>query len=225
MTAPLRVGVALPHGVHSGIGLPPWPDLKELAGQLETAGFGAFWVSDHYYTDLGTLGGSAGPGSQLDAMVLLPALAVATRRATLGTLVLAVGFRPPSVLAKAAASLDRLSEGRFELGLGAGWHQPEFIAAGLPYPPAPERLAQLEEAVDLIRSMVAESRATVHGPRFGVDAAPNLPQPAQAALPILLAASGTRALRTVARKADAWNVAWRYSPEAYAAKAAEFEQA
>jgi alkanesulfonate monooxygenase SsuD/methylene tetrahydromethanopterin reductase-like flavin-dependent oxidoreductase (luciferase family) len=158
-------------------------------------------------------------------MVLLPALAVATSRATLGTLVLAVGFRPPAVLAKAAASLDSLSEGRFELGLGAGWNEPEYIAAGLEFPPGPERLLELEEAVVVVRSMLGGNRSTMSGPRFSVKNAPNLPRAKQATLPILVAAAGPRALRTVARVADAWNVAWRYSPESYATKAAEFEQA
>lgn len=225
MTAPLRVGVALPHSLHSGFGLPAWPELRDLAVQLETSGFESLWVSDHYFTDLAVLGGPPGPGSQLDAMVLLPALAVATQRAALGTLVLAVGFRPPSVLAKAAASLDRLSGGRFELGLGTGWNEPEYAAAGLEYPPGSQRLAELEEAVGLIRSMVSEGRSTVPGTRFHVKDAPNYPQPHQTAVPILVAAGGPQALRTAARVADAWNVAWRYSPESYAIKAAEFEQA
>ena len=221
----MRVGVALPHSVHSGIGLPAWPYLEDLAIQLETAGFDALWVSDHYFTDPVVLGGPPGAGSQLDAMVLLPALAVVTRRVTLGTLVLAVGFRPPSVLAKAVASLDRLSGGRFALGLGAGWHRAEYLAAGLEFPPGLDRLAELEEAVTLIRAMVANPRATVKGRRLRGDDAPNLPPAEQAAVPILVAAGGRRALRTVARTADAWNVAWRYSPESYAAKAAEFERA
>ena len=225
MTNRLRVGVALPHSVYSGVGLPTWPRLRDLAVGLETAGFEALWASDHYFTDPLLFGGPPGPGSQLDAMVLLPALAVVTRRVTLGTLVLAVGFRPPSVLAKAAASLDRLSDGRFELGLGAGWHETEYSTAGVRFPPAGERLAQLEEAVVVVRSMVADGRSTVNGERFHVDNAPNLPAAVDGNVPILVAASGPRALRAVARTADAWNIAWRYSPEAYAAKATEFEAA
>lgn len=225
MIAPLRVGVALPHTLQSGIGLPSWSQVRDLAVQLETAGFGSLWVSDHFFTDLERFGGPPGRESQLDAMVLLPALAVATRRVTLGTLVLAVGFRPPSVLAKAAASLDRLSGGRFELGLGAGWNEPEFVAAGLEFPKGSERLAGLEEAIVLIRSMLSDGRSTVDGPRFHVENAPNLPPADQAALPILVAAGGPQALRTVARVADAWNVAWRFSPNSYATKAAEFERA
>lgn len=221
----MRVGVALPHGVHSGIGLPSWPHLRDLAVRLEMAGFDALWVSDHYFLDLQLLGGPPGTGSQLDAMVVLPALAEATHRVTLGTLVLAVGFRPPAVLAKAVASLDRLSSGRFVLGLGAGWHQEEFASAGLEFAVLEDRLADLEDAVMLIREMTSHERATLAGRRFWVEDAPNLPQPAQAAVPILLAGDGPRALRTVARSADVWNVSGPYSPARYASEKAEFERA
>jgi alkanesulfonate monooxygenase SsuD/methylene tetrahydromethanopterin reductase-like flavin-dependent oxidoreductase (luciferase family) len=182
-------------------------------------------MSDHYFTDLARFGGPPGPGGQLDAMVTLPALAAVTRRVTLGTLVLAIGFRPPSVLAKAVASLDRLSEGRFELGLGAGWHEAEYVAAGLDFPPPGERLEELEEAVAVIRAMVSAGRSSISGRRFVVTDAPNYPQAERAAVPILLAGAGPQALRTVARTGDAWNVAWRYSPETYGARAAEFERA
>lgn len=220
----MQVGVALPHGLHSG-GVPPWPRLRDLAVTLEKVGFDAFWVSDHYFLDLQLLGGPPGTGGQLDAMVVLSALAQATHRATLGTLVLAVGFRPPSVLAKAVASLDRLSAGRFVLGLGAGGHQAEYVAAGLEFPAPQDRLVELEEAVILIREMTSHQRAAVTGQRFRVSGAPNLPQAVQAAVPILVAGGGPQALRTVARSADVWNVSGRYSPERYAGEKAEFERA
>jgi alkanesulfonate monooxygenase SsuD/methylene tetrahydromethanopterin reductase-like flavin-dependent oxidoreductase (luciferase family) len=158
-------------------------------------------------------------------MVLLPALAVATTRVKLGTLVLAVGFRHPSVLAKAAASLDRLSHGRFELGLGTGWHTPEYQAAGLDLPSGGERLAQLEEAIAVIRGMTGTERSSASGPRFPVNDAPNLPQPEQGPVQVLVAAFGPAALRTAARTADAWNVAWRYSPGAYEEVTEGFERA
>lgn len=221
----MRIGVALPHGVHTGQGLFGWPELRDLAVRLETGGFDSLWVSDHYFLDLASFGGPSAIGSQLDAMVLLPALAIATNRARLGTLVLAVGFRPPAVLAKAASSLDRLSGGRFELGLGAGWYEAEYESAGLRFPPLPERLAQVEEAVVLIREMTSHPRATVAGQHFRVDDAPNLPQATQAAVPILLAGEGPRARKIAARLADVWHVSGRYSPQSYAAEVAEFERA
>ncbi len=218
----MRIGVALPHGVNSGIGLPGWSQLRDLAVRLETAGFDALWVSDHFFTDLE---GSSGSGSQLDAMVLLPALAVATHRVTLGTMVLTVGFRPPSVLAKAVASLDRLSAGRFVLGLGAGSREAEYVAAGLDFPEPADRIAELEEAAILIREMTSHPHSTVNGPRFRVTDAPNLPQPARPTIPILMSASGPHGLAASARSADIWNVSGRYSPESYGAEAADFDRA
>lgn len=225
MTQPLRIGVALPHSFRNGVGRASWPELRDLAVELETSGFESLWVSDHYFTDLEHRGGPPGAATQLDAMVLLPALAVVTERVRLGTLVLAVGFRYPSVLAKAAASLDRLSDGRFELGLGAGWHAPEYEAAGLELPSGSERLAQLEEAITIIREMTSDERAVADGPHVQVRHVPNLPRPRQSPLPVLVAAFGVKALRTAARTADAWNVAWRYSPDTYAQMVDGFEKA
>lgn len=221
MTSPLRIGVALPHVVSAVPGEPlRWEPLRDLAVRLEEAGFDSLWVSDHYFVE-----GPAGPRPQLDALVALPALATATARVTLGTLVLAVGFRRPSVLAKAAASLDRLSGGRFVLGLGAGWLEDEYRAAGLPFPHGSERLAELEEAVQLIRAMLTHETADFAGDRFTVRSAPNLPQPVPSDPPILIAAGGPQALRTVARTADVWNVAWRFSPADYAVKMRALEEA
>ena len=182
-------------------------------------------VSDHYVLDLASIGGPPAAGSQLDAMVLLPALAVATNRVRLGTMALSVGFRPPSVLAKAVSSLDRLSNGRFVLGLGAGSDEAEFASAGLRFPPEPERLAQLEEAVVLIREMTSHPRATVAGRHFQVDDAPNLPPATQAPVPILVADHEPGTKKIAARVADIWHVSGGYSPGSYASQAAEFERA
>lgn len=226
MTPPLRVGVALPHSAYAPVGDRfRWAPVRDLAVDLEQAGFDALWASDHFYADFRRSGGPAGTYPQLDALVALPALATVTTRVTLGTLVLAIGFRAPSVVAKAAASLDRLSGGRFELGVGAGWREDEYHAAGLPFPPAGERLTQLEEGIALIREMLRNREATVHGDRFRVDGAPNLPVPVRPDLPILVTAFGPRALRVAARRADRWNVAWRFSPEEYGRVSAQFGRA
>jgi probable F420-dependent oxidoreductase len=225
VTQPLTVGVALPHGFRRDVGRPSWSQISELAVELEESGFDSLWVSDHYFTNLEHVGGPAGPATQLDAMVLLPALGVVTHRVRLGTMVLAVGFRHPAVLAKAVASLDRLSKGRFELGLGTGWHVPEYQAAGLDFPSGRERLVQLEETIAIVRAMTTSERSTATSSRVQVRNAPNLPQPNQRPVPVLVAAFGPAALRTAARSADAWNVAWRYSPETYAEKADAFQRA
>ncbi len=226
MTLPLRVGVALPHNAYAPVGERlTWRSVRDLALQLEKAGFDALWLSDHFYADFESQGGPPGAVPQLEAMVALPALAVATRRVSLGTLVLAIGFRAPSVLAKAAASLDRLSNGRFELGLGTGWRRDEYEAASLPFPTAGERLIQLEDGIALIREMLRRESASFRGARFEVRDAPNLPQAVRKEIPILVAAFGRRALRVAARCADAWNVAWRFDPGQYRRLSTEFDRA
>ena len=221
----MRIGVALPHGVHNGRSLLSWAELEDLAVRLETAGFDSLWVSDHYFLDLASIGVPATVGSQLDAMVLLPALAVATKRVRLGTMVLSVGFRPASVLAKAVSSLDRLSNGRFVLGLGLGSDEAQYESAGLRFPPAPERMEQLEEAVILIREMTSHPRATVAGRHFRIDDAPNLPQATQATVPILVEGHEPGTKKIAARVADIWSLSGSYSPATYAGEAAEFERA
>jgi alkanesulfonate monooxygenase SsuD/methylene tetrahydromethanopterin reductase-like flavin-dependent oxidoreductase (luciferase family) len=158
-------------------------------------------------------------------MVLLPALAAATHRVTLGTMDVAVGFRPPAVLAKAAASLDRLSAGRFVLGLGAGSDEAGYVAAGLDFPAIEDRMADLEEAAILIREMTSQSHATVTGPRFRVQNAPNLPQSTQQPVPILMSAGGPHGLRAAAGSADIWHLSGPFSPHGYAVEAARFDRA
>ncbi len=217
MSRALRVGVALPHSGYSFPGEPlGWERVAEVAAFCEEQGFDAIWASDHFVFDQPPL--VEGTASQLDPLVVLPALATLTNRIRLGTLTLAVGFRPPSVVAKAAASLDRLSGGRLTLGLGAGWMASEYARAGIPFPPAGERLEQLEEAVQLIRAMLAAEVASFQGKHFRVVEAPNRPGPVQDQVPIWVGAHGERALRVVARVADGWNIAWRITPDEYPAQ-------
>ncbi|MDP8959206.1 MAG: LLM class flavin-dependent oxidoreductase [Actinomycetota bacterium] len=222
----MRVGLALPHYDFS---FPPrtlaWESLLEVATWAEGAGFQSGWVSDHYFLDISRYGGPEGPRSCYDPLVTLGGLAPATTSLVLGTLVLAVGFRAPSVVAKAAASLDRLSGGRFELGLGAGWNEPEYRAAGLPYPGPAARLGQLGEAAELVRAMTGADQASFAGRWFRVQDAPNLPPPARRPVPIWMGAKGDRALQVVARHADGWNVVWRWTPDSYRERAAALERA
>ncbi len=218
----MRIGVALPQRVDSGIGPPGWPRLRDLAVRLETAGYDGLWVSDRSFTDPEH---PSGTGGHLDSMVLLPALAAVTHRVTLGSMDVAIGFRPPAVLAKAAASLDRLSAGRFVLGLGAGSDGAGYVAAGLDFPALEERLAGLEEAAILIREMTSHSPATLTGPRFRVHDAPNLPQSVQQPVPILMSVGGPQGLRAAAGSADIWHLSGPFSPHSYAVEAARFDRA
>lgn len=141
---------------------------------------------------------------------MLSALAEATQRVQLGTLVACTHFRNPALLAKMAATLDEVSSGRLTLGLGAGWHRPEFDAFGFPFD---HRVSRFEEALQMISPLLREGRVDFSGRYY---AAPNcelIPRgPRRAGPPLLLAGAGPRMLRIVARYADAWNTAWHASP-------------
>lgn len=165
------------------------------------------WISawDHFY-EAPNEGGTV---DHFEAVATLAALACETSRARLGCLVFYVGYRNPGQLAKIATTLDHLSHGRFELGLGAGWHQWEAEAYGYDFPPVGKRLDMLEEAVPLIRSLLTQDRTTHEGEWFRTVDASCLPAPVQPRLPIWIGGVGEkRTLRTVARHADGWNAAY-----------------
>lgn len=165
------------------------------------------WISawDHLY-EAPPQGGTV---AHFEPVATLAALACETTRARLGCLVFYVGYRNPGILAKAAATLDHLSHGRFELGLGAGWHEQEAEAFGFDFPPVGRRLDMLEEAVPLIRSLLTEERTTHEGEWFRTVDASNRPRPVQDRLPIWIGGVGEkRTLRIVARHADGWNAAY-----------------
>jgi len=165
------------------------------------------WISawDHLY-EAPPQGGTV---PHFEPVATLAALACETSRARIGCLVFYVGYRNPGILAKAASTLDHLSHGRFELGLGAGWHEPEAEAFGFDFPPVGRRLDMLEEAVPLVRSLLTEERTTHEGTWFRTVDASNLPRPVQPRLPIWIGGVGEkRTLRIVARHADGWNAAY-----------------
>ena len=165
------------------------------------------WIScwDHLY-EAPPEGGTV---DHFEGVASLGALAADTSNARLGCLVFYVGYRTPGVLAKAAATIDHISRGRFELGLGAGWHEPEARAFGYPFPGVGTRLDMLEEAVQIIRGLLTQERTTFAGDHFRVDNASCLPPPVQPRLPIWIGGAGERrTLRLVAKYADGWNVAY-----------------
>lgn len=181
--------------------------LLAVARAAEDGGFDGFFRSDHYM-DLG--GRVALPGST-DAWITLAGLARDTSRLRLGTLVSPVTFRLPGPLAIIVASVDAMSRGRVELGLGTGWHEGEHAAYGIPFPPFGERFAMLEEQVEVVlglwRTPVGE-RYSHSGAHYTLADSPALPRPVQAPHPpLILGGMGPRRTpELAARNADEFNL-------------------
>jgi probable F420-dependent oxidoreductase len=177
----------------------------EWARNAERLGFGSLWLADHLFWDLSRYGGPSAPGQSFDPLPALAALARATTHARLGTLVLNGPLRPPTLLAKALATLDVLSGGRLTVGIGAGWYEPEFAAAGLPFHAPGRRLADLAGAIETLRRTWAADQPP-----------PCLPPPVQRPHPpIWVGGRGDALLSLVARHADGWNTVWLWTPETY----------
>lgn len=179
----------------------------------EDVGFDTVWVEDHALIRLPPPGRSD-PTTRggWEGFALLGALAAVTERIRLGPFVACAAFRNPLLLAKAADTLDEISGGRLILGLGAGWHQPEFEAMGLPFD---HRVARFAEALHVVATLLRDGRVdfqgTYHSAR-GAELRPRGPRPAGP--PIWVGAEGDRMLEVAARYADAVNTAWHPSPDA-----------
>ncbi|HLZ23672.1 MAG TPA: LLM class flavin-dependent oxidoreductase [Ktedonobacterales bacterium] len=182
-------------GVNGGGARGDWLALLDWAQTVEDLGFDSFWINDHTGT------------SWRDCWTALTAVAIKTRRVRLGSLVSCVYYRPPSLLARMAADVDRLSNGRLVLGLGVGDLPSEFAQLGLPFPSLPMRQAALGETVEILRGLWSGDPFTFDGAHFRVGAAAVRPGPVQAPrVPILIAGGGERVtMRQVAQYADASN--------------------
>ena len=201
-------------GAHVGQQNMSMDEMRALWRYLDDAGMD--WISawDHLY-EAPPAGGTV---DHFEAVATLAALACETTNARLGCLVFYVGYRNPALLAKAAATIDHLAGGRFELGLGAGWHEWEAEAYGYDFPSVGTRLDMLDEATEIIRSMLAQTvdpsstdirRTTFNGSHYRVQDVSCLPGPVNGHLPIWIGGVGEkRTLRTVARMADGWNAAY-----------------
>jgi probable F420-dependent oxidoreductase len=204
----MRIGIALPQAAEDGAG-GTWTDILGLARQAEEGGADSLWLSDHFFhrEDDGPVGSETG---YHEAWTLLSALAATTRQVQLGTLVLATSFRPPGLLAKMAATVDDVSGGRVILGLGCGWHEPEYEAFGYPFD---HRVGRFEEALRIIVPLLRGQRVTFDGVYSQVHDAEIRPAPIRPDMPVLVAAKGERMLRLTARHADAWQTAWFGRPD------------
>ena len=193
MTRPIRFGVTLPQFGGS------WAEVKEAALLADEVGFDSVWVADHFF--------GVGGDDPLEAWTEMSAVGAITRRVEIGFLVLCNSYRPPALLAKMAATLDHITDGRLIVGYGAGWFDQEYEAYGYDFPDIRTRLAQLEEGLQVLRAMWTEDAPRFHGTYYRLDGARCLPQPVRRPHPpILIGGGGERVLlRLVARYADIWN--------------------
>jgi probable F420-dependent oxidoreductase len=184
---------------------PGWPLLRSFAQAAEARGFDSLWMFDHFFDKAkdGTVTG------QHEAWTVVSALAAVTERVQIGTLVMCSSFRSPGMIAKMAATVDEVSGGRLILGLGAGWHDPEYEAFGFP---ADHRVDRFEEALQIIVPLVRGATVTFEGRYHQARNAVLVPAPTHH-IPVLIASFGTRMLGLTARYADAWNTAWFGAPD------------
>jgi alkanesulfonate monooxygenase SsuD/methylene tetrahydromethanopterin reductase-like flavin-dependent oxidoreductase (luciferase family) len=161
----------------------------------------------------------------MECLSTLAALGAATSRVRLGTLVVCNDLRPPAVVAKTAANVDVISGGRLELGVGAGWYEPDFRAAGVPFEPPGVRVSRLAEAVEVISGMLSEPGFSYRGRFYDVDGARTLPRPVQSPPTVWVGGKGDRVVSLAGRLAGGFNTVWAWTPEAYAGRIAVLEGA
>jgi alkanesulfonate monooxygenase SsuD/methylene tetrahydromethanopterin reductase-like flavin-dependent oxidoreductase (luciferase family) len=198
MTRPCKVGVQLPE-VERFV---PWPQYLDMAQRAEEAGYDSIWVGDHLIYDLPD-GTTRGP---YEAWTTLAAIAAVTKRVELGPLVASTSFHAPAMLAKQAATVDAISQGRLIVGLGAGWNRREYDAFGFPYD---RRVSRFEEALAIIAPLLRTGRTTFHGQFYDVDDCALYPGPVRdGGPPIMVGSNAPRMLSIALPVVDSWNVWW-----------------
>ncbi len=203
----MKVGIIAPQGWTGEYrGWPPgdaWARTRDVARQAEALGFESIWLFDHFHT-------VPRPTLEItfEAFTTLAALAAETRRVRLGHVVLCAAYRNPALTTKMISTLDVISGGRLEFGLGAGWKRDEWRAYGYGFPDARERLAMLRDQLEIARAMMTEDYATFEGKHNSVTKAINRPQPTQQPrVPIMVGGNGPNVTwRLAARYADELNV-------------------
>jgi probable F420-dependent oxidoreductase len=226
----MRIGLALPHydfSAPDGSSV-TWDSVSGWARRAESLGYDSVWMSDHYFLSLARYGGPDEPYGSPEAMTALAALSAVTDRVRFGALVLAAGFRHPALLAKEAVTVDLLSGGRLDLGLGAGWYEAEYEAFGHPFGTPGDRFEVLEESVEVLARLWGDQEpVTWAGRWFRLSEAYCRPRPAQAGGPPIWVGGkgGPRLLRLVVRRAAGWNTVWTWAPEDYAGRARALDEA
>ena len=189
-------------GVQTGQQMVEWDTMLDLWRKADSWGYDSLWNFDHFYPIF-----VAPEGPCFEGWTTLAALAQATKRARIGTLVNGNTYRNPCVTAKMAATLDHVSGGRLNLGIGAGWFELEHRAFGIDFKTVPGRLGALDEACTILKGMFSGEKTTLHGKHYQVTDAIGLPRPVQQPHPpIMIGGTGQKVLlRLVAKHADMWN--------------------
>ncbi|MCU1459552.1 MAG: flavin-dependent oxidoreductase, F420-dependent methylene-tetrahydromethanopterin reductase [Actinomycetia bacterium] len=224
----MRIGFALPHYDYSVPG--EWPlsyeTLLTYAKHADACGYDSLWMSDHLFLDLAKYGGPSTRAGSYDPLVTLAAIAREVTRPRIGTLVLCEALRPATVLAKGLATLDRVSGGRLDVGLGAGWYEPDYAAIGMEMPPPGVRIDRLREAATICGQLLGGGPVTFAGTYHSAREAWNEPASIQKPRPpLFLGGKGDRLLGLVAELADGWNTCWAWTPDAYRERLAVLERA
>jgi F420-dependent oxidoreductase-like protein len=205
----MKVGVIVPQGWTGEYGgwnaRNAWSRTVEVAREAEALGFESIWLFDHFHT-------FPDPTDEItfESFTALSALAALTSRVRLGHMVVCAAFRNPALVAKMVATMDVISGGRMELGIGAGWKRDEFVAYGYDFPETSERLGRLADDLEIVTRMLAPGRTVRAGYRgryASVEEAINVPKPLQAHLPIIVGGNGPNVTwRLAARYADEINL-------------------
>ena len=197
MIRSMKIGVQLPE-VEWEV---PFPELIAMTQTAEAVGFDSLWLGDHLLYDL-----PAGARGPWEVWTSLSAIAAATKTIELGPLVASTSFHAPAMLAKMAATVDAVSEGRLIVGLGAGWNRREYDAFGFPYD---RRVSRFEEAFTIIRTLLREGEIDFHGEFYDADKCvvhPRSPRPGGP--PLMVGSIGERMLAITLPHVDAWNMWW-----------------
>jgi alkanesulfonate monooxygenase SsuD/methylene tetrahydromethanopterin reductase-like flavin-dependent oxidoreductase (luciferase family) len=224
----VRIGVALPQYDYSVHGESPlrFDTIVDYARIAEQNGADSVWLSDHLFLDLAKYGGPPDPAGCYDPLVTLAALARIVPNVRLGTLVLLEALRPAAVLAKSLSSLDQISGGRLDVGIGAGWYEPEYDALGMTMPPPKVRLDRLIDAIEVVKGLLPGGPFSYAGEHHRAVDAHNLPAAVQQPRPrVMIGGKGDRLLRIVAARADGWNTCWAWTFDDYRERLGVLEQA
>lgn len=217
----MGLGLMVPIAEASAFGgTPRFADMLAITRTATEVGFDAVWFADH----LAMRSGENDPVRGIwDVWTTMAGIAAASERIQIGALVACTGYRHPGIIAKMAESIDDISDGRFILGLGAGWHQFEYDMFGIPFD---HRASRFEEAISIIHPMLRDGSADLEGTYYTVREAVNQPRgPRASGPPILIGTTGPRMLRLTARYADAWNAVWHTDPSAVVPLLAALDEA